>query len=709
MLLKFELEGLSCIVVLPARGIEYEPKIGGTRHINIDQAFSGPAITRRVNVVKNIRLTLSIFACIKLVTSMTAAAAVELIKPAGAYHTAHDPIQIRLTEVPKAFWPYLLLELDDIDISQFISRFNDVLKYDPVEPLATGHHQLRLLAVTPDGNIEEIANWQLDVRTSAGFIESSIESNVDLQVLQRVADNFTLDTVGRTQGQGSAAIASHHATNSVRLTSSADFIYNSQRDQTLNGRKFDLNEFNLTSEWSQAAVSVGHQSVPANSLILADFNRRGVSATVGTESRSVTATAFGLRTETITGFEHGLGVGDSQHRTAGAVIRAAPLENAPEKLIVSAMYLDGRGQSEGQAEVTDDTPDTEGDASAIVLESYNIRQQLYLRGEYARTRFDFDGKNTGFGAEDDHASAVYVQFATERDQERAAASNWNLGLLRQRVGPWFHSLGNTYLPSDKELTQLNSAYASPSWQVTANAAFEQSNVEDDQAVPTIETRFVTTALTYTPQSAEPVATSGLFSNPTYTLGYTYGNQEQVTTPIGFVGDLTHLSNREATLSAGFAGDTWSWRLAYILSQEEDVTNLNSDRENRITSLEAYFPIGTQFSLTPVIQSTRSREVDSGTTIDGWNTGLTVNYHNLDDWSGGLTYTVSREDGNDGFTNSRVAVIELIATWVYQQSQENKPGIRLFTTASYQDTSSTDINADQYQVFIGVNVNWPVSF
>ena len=659
--------------------------------------------------MKIIKTTTLVVACLKLLTVTTMATAAKLQDPPGSYRTSQDPIQIRLATLPQTVWPYLHLELDAIDVTEFVTRTNGMLRYQSPDALTTGSHQLRLVAVTPDGNIEEIANWQLEIRTSAGFIESSIDANTDLQVMQRVADDYSLDSVSRSQGQGSAAFATTHSTNKVRITGSADFIYNSQSDQTQNGRKFDVNEFNLTSEWSQAAVSVGHQTVPANSLILADFNRRGVSASVRNESNSVVATAFGMRTETIIGFENGTGVGDSNHRTAGAVIRASPLTKAPEKLIVSAMYLDGRGNSEGVAEVSDDTPDTEGDASAIVVESYTYKKQAYFRGEYARSRFDFDGRNTGFDAENDRASSVYVQFATERDQERASPNNWNVGLLHQRVGQWFHSLGNTYLPSDKESTQLASSYISPSWQMTANAAFEQDNVNNDRTLPTIETRLVATALSYTPQSENVMPATSLFSNPVYTLGYTHSDQEQVTMPVGFAGDVTDRNNSEVSISAGFTGDAWDWRLAYTLSSEEDVTNVNSDLENHITSLEAHFPLGTQFSLTPIIQSTRARDIDAGSTIEGWNTGLTINYDNQDDWSGGLTYTVSREDGNDDLTNTRTAILELLARWVYQQAQDNKPGISLFTTANYQDTNSLDGNTDQYQVFVGVNVNWPVSF
>ncbi|VAW97810.1 hypothetical protein MNBD_GAMMA21-2901 [hydrothermal vent metagenome] len=638
------------------------------------------------------------------------AIAVELIEPAeGVYRTSQDPVLIRLQSLPSDLWPYLQLELGNIDVSKFVSRTDDVLRYEPQDLLAKGSHQLRLLAVTPDGNIDEVAVWQIEIRTSAGFIESSIEASVDLQVSQRVADNFESDTVGETQGQGSAVFASVNSTRNVRITSSADFIYNSQSEQTLTGREFDLNEFNLKSEWSQASVTVGHQTIAANSLVLTDFNRRGVSGSIRNEGDTFTSTAFGMRTETIAGFEEGLGIGDSQNRTAGAVINVSPISAAPEKLIVSALYLDGRGRSDGLAEEADETPNTGGSATALIVESYSYKKQAYLRGEYARTSFDFDGKNTGYAEQDDRASSIYVQFATERDQDRVQPNNWNVGLLRQRVGPWFYSLGNNYLPSDKESTQLITNYMSPSWQLNAFAAFERNNVTNDQNVPTIETRLITTALTYTPQSDTETPVTGMFSNPTYTFGYTFNEQEQVTDPTGFAGDVTDLKNSEASVSAGFAGDSWSWRVAYIMSSEDDVTNVYSDLKNQITSIEGFFPVGSQFTLTPIIQYTRIRDVDLNLTTTGWNSGLTIGYDNQGDWSASLTYTVTQEDRDDGLIDTRTEMLDIFAQWVISPAEINKPGFSLFTSANYQDTDVMNINIDQYQVFVGINASWPVTF
>ena len=652
----------------------------------------------------------------------------QLLPPFGKEYRAYqDPIQIRLgSDIPAIKWPHLHLEIDNIDVTELINLSQNVISYAPQELFTPGTHQLRLVAVLPDGSIEELADWQIETRASATFVESEIESNLDLQVIQRVADNYdaeTAATISKTQGQGSYQFQSLQSTSNVRLTNRADVIYNSQRNQTQNGRKLDLNEFNLSSEWSQSSVSLGHHSIPANSLVLTDFNRRGLSASFNNESKTFSATGFAMRTEVITGFENGLGIGDHNNRTDGLAITASPFSSAPEKLIVSLAHLDGQGTNETiaitdvenpeetEAELTDSTPDTAGDASSISLESYLLKNQLYMRGEYARSRFDFDGKNSGLAAEDDRASSLYAQFSTERDSNRSADDNWHIGLSHQRIGTWFHSLGNTFLPSDKETTQFQSGYLSPQWQLGFIVGNEKDNVVDDLTIPDTEIQLVNTVLTFTPQSGPIAINEGIFSHPVLSLGYTQNTQKIVRTPVGYTGDDINLVNQEFSLGLDFTGDNWNWRISHSLTDEEDKTNLNSDSKNRLTSLEVFIPISDNFTLSPILQSSRNNNIDTGVITDGWNSAFSLNYDNQDNWNSSLTYTVARDKANDGSVNSRSSLIDLLVNWVYLQAQPNKPGLSLFASASLQDTQTIDIetNTDQYQYFIGINMSWPVVF
>lgn len=643
--------------------------------------------------------------------SVQAANELALIKPKGKdYRAGSDPIEITLGDtISQEIWPNLHLEIDSIDVTEFIALANGRLQYIPQEPLSFGQHQIRLVAAMPDGNIEELANWQIETRASATFLESTIQSNLDLQITQRIDDNYSTDTVSKTQGQGSYTFASNQSTGDWRLTTNADLIYNSQRDQTQNGRKLDVNEFNLKSEWSQSTVTLGHQTLPVNSLVMTDFNRRGVSASYRTESNNAEVAGFRTRTEMITGFENGLGIGNEKKRTTGAYVRVNPVSETPEKMIVTGIYLDGRGSPEGQAEESDEATKGEGEARAIIVESYLDKKRVYVRGEYASSSFDFDGVDAGYAAEDDHASSLFVQYATERNEGRTEANNWSAGLLHQRIGQWFHSLGNAALPADKKTSQILTTFSSEQWQINANAALEENNVDNDVNIPVIETRMLTANVTYTPQSNPDKPQSGMFSNPSYTFGFTHNNNEQTVTPVGFAGDAIKQKNYEISLLASFSGDGWNWSLSHMLSKEEDVTNVYSDTENEVTSLEANLPVNENFTLSPVIQTSSSRDIDTGLVTDIDNAGINMQYSNNDDISIILGYTMSHEVTNDGSNDARSKLAEVTATWAQQQATHNKFGYSYFTRASRQDNDILGIKSDTYQVFLGINLTWPATF
>lgn len=643
--------------------------------------------------------------------TVSAANNLELLDIQGKdFRGSQDPVQIKINNaVVKDNWKYLHLEIDSVDVTDMTSINSGILKYVPQEKLTSGSHNVRLVAILPDGNIDELANWEVSVRASANFLESTTESNFDLNVTQRVVDNFTTNDVNETQGQGSYVFASNLATDNFRLTSNADFIYNSQTDQTQNGKEVDINEYNLTSEWSQSSVILGHQTVPVSSLVLNDFNRRGVSANYHNETNSFAATGFALRTEAITGGDDGLGISHKDKRTSGTYVRINPITESPEKLIISGVYINGMGNSEGSAELSDSLTEGEGDASTILVESYVNKKRVYLRGEYASSSFDFDGGGTGYAAESDAASSLYVQYATERNNERTKDYNWNLGFLHQKVGTWFHSLGNATLPSDKQSSQITGSYMSPQWQLNSNLSLEKNNTKNDSSVPTVETRILSANLTYTPQSDTENIQQGMFGNPNFTLSFLHNDNKQIQTPSGFLGDTVNLANREIAIAASFSGDSWNWSLSHTFSSENDLTNVNSDFNNRMTSFDANFQVNDKFSVTPVLQITENRNIDQKITTDGTNVGLTMQYTNNENWNASVGYSNNSEKANDGFTDRQTDLYEMQTTWIYQQAKENKPGINYFARASYAGTEELAVKTDQYQVFLGVTIAWPANF
>ena len=78
-----------------------------------------------------------------------------------------DPIVILLpADLDPAVYQNLAVELDDLDVTAFVSAENARLVVTPPETLSTGSHSLRLIERSNDGSILERGYWSLEVRHS---------------------------------------------------------------------------------------------------------------------------------------------------------------------------------------------------------------------------------------------------------------------------------------------------------------------------------------------------------------------------------------------------------------------------------------------------------------------------------------------------------------------------------------------------------------
>jgi hypothetical protein len=52
------------------------------------------------------------------------------------------------------------------------------------------------------------------------------------------------------------------------------------------------------------------------------------------------------------------------------------------------------------------------------------------------------------------------------------------------------------------------------------------------------------------------------------------------------------------------------------------------------------------------------------------------------------------------------------TWTYLQAHDNRPGVTFFLNGNFQrlnDALGTTTNGNNYQVFVGINIGWPMSY
>lgn len=635
---------------------------------------------------------------------------------AGAFHKPQDAIRLYIPpDVPIETLQRLSLEVDDIDVTAMITRDGDHAVYTPDQPLDWGMHRLRLVEYAEDGSIIERGFWTIEVRKSAAFRESGLDVNASLEVSQRVADNNLSMPPGRTQATGSMTIQGRLADEEWRSEITLPLIYNSLN----NNRKLDAGDFLLDWERRSLQARLGHHPIVPESMVMSGFSRRGVSATYTSPVNGASVTGFAMRGNQVNGFQDGLGLNDSQNRIEGGVVSLYPLQGGGNSLELSAVYLSGQAPEAG-AGVAGDDVSTGGDAWSARADGLMLDNRLRLRGEYARTRYDFDGSG-GESAERDHGYSFLATFKPWLDKQvDGSYIDWNLGVEYRHLGTFFRSPANPGATSGRKMARLFTDLTWGEWGVQATLARESDNVDDLLILPQIRTQHGALSANYTPtpeydDQGEPI--TGWLGQPSYAV---FGNiqtqkTQRVATPDP--GDLVDTQTRIAGLNASFSYSDWSWGLNHTWTRFYDDslatgTPTTNETRNMSTGLNASFTLSDNYTVSPRISWDQTKYYDFGYTDKGVLWGLSIDAAFIPgELSGQLNYDENRSWVTDASADNKTRHLGLSLTWIALEANQNRPGVTWMLTGDYNDYSdsiSGSNDTDSYQVFLKALIGWSAS-
>lgn len=664
--------------------------------------------------------SLASFVCGLLLASTTIpamAAPLTLAEEQGKdFRGSTDPLRIAIgRDMPAAQLAYLHFEIDAIDVSDFVQRGEREFTFVPQQPLSAGWHRLRVVALMPDGAIDEKAVWKFEVRASKKYRVAESNKQVNLMLMQRLATDLPAPLPGSTQAQGTLEYSSTYANNDWTLTSKASALYNSQAEQNASGEPIEVPDYQVKADWARKSVALGQQAIAPGSMILDGFNRRGISYTQSSKQERLALTGFATRTAEVTGISHITGLDDGNNLAAGAILTGYPIKDKPEALGISLVYLDSKGTTQGAAQIEDTDANTGGSAGAVVVDSYHGHKLWQLRGEYAQTRFDFDGINTGFAAQSDDAYSLALNYNTTRDSSGKDRKNrnWNFGVQRQRVGPWFFSQGNFGVTPDRNMTHVTGGYQGAELGVTGVVSMGEDNVTGDTTLPITVIDAAMLGLVYTPAQPatdqpepEKKKSGGLFQNPSYSLNLQQNSMDFRYVPAVFTGDDVNLANREAALAMTFSGKDWNWTLSHSMIWQDDRINLANSSETISTGVEVNKTLNKHLAVAPVLQQSVTRFSTTGIETQNSILGATLNASYPKNWNNSLTYTVNRQYSNDGSMDSTAQTIQALAQYTPQRTSPGKFDMKYFTSASYQRNETIDGTSAGYQLFVGINITWP---
>ena len=670
----------------------------------------------------------------------------ELLPPKeGSFRSIQSTFEIRLpADVPAQVLPTLKLEVDNVDVTALAKINGRIMAFKPVQALTPGLHEIRLMEFSADGNILERGTWKIDIRKSRLFRESSYGGNIDLTGSYRVGDDgLPLPVPRELQGQGSMAFEGRAANEKWSTTAKVNTVYNSQAALNAKANEFDLADFLFTGDAGRTSFKLGHHPVGPNSMILADFNRRGASAEYRSADQRAKLTGFTMRSEPITGFRSGFGVSSEDHQTSGAIVVFNPLKSAPERLFISTTYVNSGGQDvgttsldpKGTGSTTGDAGGLstsgqihEGQAVGLVADGTTQNKRWRFRGEYARSEFDFNGINVASGKEDDDAYSLVAVYTPKERLIKTNPLTWNLGFEHRRIGQLFRTLTNPGLLSDRLSDRAFMSANYKGWALNATAGTESDNVDDDPLLPRVRQDLYSINTTFTPTTAEvaptPEAKPGdptppsappkkfnLFDKPTYTLAFARTDQEMKKIPSGFSGTLTKNLHHVISGNASFTPGKWTWTAghALTLSDDDSANILPANRNsftNNITDLGFSVPINERVTIAPTLQY--NLQDNSSTNVETKTASLGVAVTSIiikDKLTGAMNVSYNNNDTSDNSGDTITKTVDATLTWTFITAKNNRPGVDWFLKGNWQDPGNA---LDSYQIFAGVHIGWPIT-
>ncbi len=683
------------------------------------------ARTEGVAAPRTGRVVRLLLATAALLFSGTAAAAAswtpELAPPPtdAGFYAPTDSYRIHVPpEVPVEVLKRLALELDRIDVTAFVTRDGEYAVFSPPKPLEPGKHNLRIVEYLPDGTVAERGHWEVEVRGSPRFREAEFHSNLELTNTQRVADYDLTDPPGRNQTQGSWDVGGSVADGDWRLAANGQVMHNTQRDQMPNGETPDLTSFLVEGDKGPVSAHLGDHTVQADSLVLRDFARRGVSADARVAPLRSRITAFDVRTEAVSGLKYGLGLNDDHHRADGLVWTFNPVTDDPEAFQLQGVYLNAVGSgaapvsSSGSTSTGGNTELMRGSADALVAESRLWQQRLHLRGEYAVSNNDFDGSGTALSSERDDAYTLAADYTHPQFTALDAAFSWNLGGEYRDLGPLFYSLGNPGENGDVALARGFTGFAWGGWSSNLEVARQHDNVDNDPTLPTLVTDNFTFGSTWTPRQDQP--SGGLFAQPSFGLVAQRMYQHHEDIPTAFTGVQVDQTTRVLTLNAAFSPASWSWNLGYTRTWFDDSTGQTVNYTNDLASLGANLLLGERVTLGPQLQYNlldQSGDATVRTLTAMLNAAFIIVPERV---NANLDYSYNHQWASDDSVDSIVQTLGAELNWNAIVARNNHPGLAVFLRGNLQNTNDYGSTSavgtpDPYQVFAGVRVGWPVAY
>lgn len=642
----------------------------------------------------------------------------EFVRPEPGTAAQTAPLRIHVAGIPEDTPERLGVELDNIDITALAVLDGTDIVVTPAQPIPFGAHMLRLLESTPDGNIVERGRWAFEIRKSAAFREAQLQTNATLSATQRIAERNADTSAGRQQANGSAQIQGAVANDDWQAKGTASIVANSQSNQLPRQQgHLDIGQYVVEAQRGAISGRVGDQAAIApESLVMQGFARRGVSANV-TAAGEARLTGFSLHATPLAGSDNLSGVRDRDNRVDGMIATVNPIRGRPEALALSGTYVDGNATDASGVGVAGSPQSFGGRAGSVAADARLLDRLLRLRGEYAQSRYDFDGMNGTLEPQSGHAYSALANYSPwHRLMVLGQPLVWSIGAQKQLLSTFFHSPANPATVADRDTRQLFTGLNWHGLDAQASAGKEHDNVDDLALLPRTETTQHSFALNYVPvppaaQASGAPPSVPFYGQPNLTASYMSVKKELADNPGGLplpLGPLHETTN--LMLGAQFQYAKWNWGLGHTRVVDNDFANLAPDTRTNSERLQA----GVQLAKLAVggsVQYDRADDVTDDSRTQAITGTATLGYPFTERVTSNVAYSIRHARAlpqSDELSSDTTIALN----WVIVPAKEQRAGLSLGLDGSYHSCHDKLAAAapdaacfDTFQAFLRVSVSW----
>ncbi len=578
----------------------------------------------------------------------------------------------------------LFLELDGVDVTQMINLDGNRVIFTPSTPYLAGGHSLRLVKMGKNNKLVELKNWRFTTSgeppkesptTVTGNIDATY-TNIPWKTKEPGRDIPRNNLESQVQMQGTTQ------TNGWQLSARGNGFINTNDSFNPDGDSVEVGEYLLTAEKPSEDVStllrLGNHDIGANNILMNNFYRRGASAQFGIDNERAVVTGFAQNPAQAIGNDNPFGVAKSDQRVVGAHVKVQPIESLGEDLELEGTIYNGEGTTYSAGSAGAFNSDGVASGGQAGLTTVLFKELLSFRSQYAKSKFDFDGKRTGNSAEHDDSqrySFLLTPLGDTSVGEDGKLRRWNVELAYQTTGTYYDTLLNPFLEKDRNIYSINNSYMHGGLTVDSEIFYKTDNVNDLTTLPSNDSKGAWVQTSYAPEEE-------MFGTPVFFLGGSANDEDRKETPAGYTGLGLNRVTSSVNGGVSMSHENTVWTLTHTYTQLSDDVDGVNDFHTHFTDLTVEFRAAESVTLRPGLQVEYLREGIDGVS-HAYHASLGADIIFLPDkvWNNTNLSVLL----NDGATTAEDDFnLQTEFTWQLKQAELNSPGYALALAGIYDN-------------------------